>query len=175
MDEAGSDTFTVKLATQPSGQVDVTVSSSDTGAATVSPASLTFTTTDWNATQEVTVSGVEDSDTDNESLTVTLSASGGDYAGKTGTVSVSVTDDDTTNAAPTFTEGFSTSRSFNETIGDTAVTTATDIGMPVSAMDPEHRRHSELQPGRRGRGQVRDHSVERSDSDQGRGEIQLRN
>ena len=63
--EAGSDTFTVKLATQPSGQVDVTVSSSDTGAATVSPASLTFTTTDWNATQEVTVSGV-DSDTDNE-------------------------------------------------------------------------------------------------------------
>ena len=133
--EAGSDTFTVKLATQPSGQVDVTVSSSDTGAATVSPASLTFTTTDWNATQEVTVSGVDDSDTDNESLTVTLSASGGDYAGKTGTVSVSVTDDDTTNAAPTFTEGFSTSRSFNETIGAAAVSTAANIGTPVAATD----------------------------------------
>ena len=133
--EAGSDTFTVKLATQPSGQVDVTVSSDDTGAATASPASLTFTTTDWNATQEVTVSGVEDSDTDNESLTVTASASGGDYAGKTGTVSVSVTDDDTTNAAPTFTEGFSTSRSFNETIGAAAVSTAADIGTPVAATD----------------------------------------
>ena len=55
--EAGSDTFTVKLATQPSASVTVGVSSDDTGAATVSPASLTFTTTDWNATQEVTVSG----------------------------------------------------------------------------------------------------------------------
>ena len=125
----------MKLATQPSGQVDVTVSSDDTGAATVSPASLTFTTTDWNATQEVTVSGVDDSDTDNESLTVTARASGGGYAGKTGTVSVAVTDDDTTNAAPTFTEGSSTSRSFNETIGAAAVSTAANIGTPVAATD----------------------------------------
>ena len=57
------------------------------------------------------------------------------YAGKTGTVSVSVTDDDTTNAAPTFTEGFSTSRSFNETIGAAAVSTAANIGTPVAATD----------------------------------------
>ena len=49
--EAGSDTFTVKLATLPSANVTVTVSSDDTGAATVSPASLTFTTTNWNTTQ----------------------------------------------------------------------------------------------------------------------------
>ena len=95
--EAGSGTFTVKLATQPSGQVNVTVSSNDTGAATVSPASLTFTTGNWNTTKTVTVSGVDDSDTDNESLTVTASASGGGYAGKTASVSVSVTDDDTAN------------------------------------------------------------------------------
>ena len=95
--EAGSDTFTVKLATQPSGQVDVTVTSDDIGAATVSPGSLTFTTTNWNSTQTVTVSGEDDSDTDNESLTVTASASGGGYTGKTDTVSVTVTDDDTAN------------------------------------------------------------------------------
>ena len=69
--EAGSGTFTVKLATQPSGNVTVSVTSDDTGAATASPASLTFTTTNWNTTKTVTVSGVNDSDTDNESLTVT--------------------------------------------------------------------------------------------------------
>ena len=45
--------------------------------------SLTFTS-DWDTTQTVTVSGVNDSDTNGESLTVSLSASGGDYAGTTG-------------------------------------------------------------------------------------------
>ena len=92
--EAGSDTFTVKLATEPSSNVTVTVSSDDTGAATVSPASLTFTTSNWNTNQTVTVSGVNDTDTADESLTVSLSATGGGYGGKTSTVSVSVTDDD---------------------------------------------------------------------------------
>ena len=98
--EAGSDDFTVKLATLPSGQVTVTVTSDDTGAATVSPASLTFTTTDWNSTQTVTVSGVEDSDTDNEDVTVTASASGGGYAGEMATVRVTVTDNNTAQTVP---------------------------------------------------------------------------
>ena len=65
VDEAGSGTFTVKLATQPSASVTVGVTSDDTGAATASPASLTFTTADWNTTKTVTVSGVNDSDTAN--------------------------------------------------------------------------------------------------------------
>ena len=42
---------------------------------------------------------------------------------------------ETGNSAPTFTEGETTSRSFDETIGDAAVTTATNIGQPVAAMD----------------------------------------
>ena len=79
--EAGSDTFTVKLATQPSANVTVGVSSDDTGAATASPANLTFTMSDWDTTQTVTVSGVDDSDTAPENVTVSLSASGGDYSG----------------------------------------------------------------------------------------------
>ena len=106
VDEAGSGTFTVKLATQPSGQVNVTVSSNDTGAATVSPASLTFTTANWNTTKTVTVSGVTTRTPTTRELTVTASASGGGYAGKTGSVSVSVTDDDTANlvvSVPTLT------------------------------------------------------------------------
>ena len=90
----------MKLATQPNANVTVTLSSDDTGAATVSPASLTFTTTNWSSTQQVTVSGVDDSDTDNESLTVTASASGGGYGGKTAMVSVAVTDNDTAQTVP---------------------------------------------------------------------------
>ena len=92
--EAGSGTFTVKLGTQPSANVTVSVSSDDTGAATASPASRIFTTTNWNTTKTVTVSGVNDLDTNVESVTVSLAASGGDYAGKTASVSVRVTDDD---------------------------------------------------------------------------------
>ena len=95
--EAGSGDFTVKLATQPSAGVSVSVSSDDTGAATVSPASLSFTTANWDTTQTVTVSGVDDPDTAEESVTVSLSATDGGYGGQTASVSVSVMDDDTAN------------------------------------------------------------------------------
>ena len=100
VDEEGTSTFTVKLDTQPSGEVIVTVTSDDTGAATVFPASLTFTTTNWNTTQMVTVSGAYDSDIATESVTVTVSAAGGRYAGKTATVNVTVTDNDTAHTVP---------------------------------------------------------------------------
>ena len=82
------------MATQPSADVSVSVTSGDPGAATVDLASLTFTTTDWGTAQTVTVSGVADDDGADESLSVGLSATGGDYANKTASVAVSVTDDD---------------------------------------------------------------------------------
>ena len=44
--------------------VTVAVSSSDTGEATVSPATLTFTEANWNTAQTVTVTGVNDTDID---------------------------------------------------------------------------------------------------------------
>ena len=44
---------------------------------------------------------------------------------------------ETANAAPTFNEGGSTTRTFNETIGDATVGAASDIGTPVSATDPD--------------------------------------
>ena len=83
------------LATQPSASVSVTVSSGDTGAVSVPAQALTFTTGNWSTAQSVTVGGVDDDDALHESVTVTLSASGGDYGGVTASVSVSVTDDDT--------------------------------------------------------------------------------
>lgn len=45
--EAGSGTFGARLALQPPGNVSVSVASSDTGAATVSPAVLDFTSSDY--------------------------------------------------------------------------------------------------------------------------------
>ena len=93
--ENGSGSFTVKLATRPSGQVSVTVSSGDSAAVSVPSQALVFTTGDWSTAQSVTVGGVDDADASDESVTVTLTATGGDYTNETATVSVSVTDDDT--------------------------------------------------------------------------------
>ena len=59
--EAGTTaTFTVVLDSQPTAPVSIGVSSSDTGEGTVSSATLTFTDSDWNQTQMVTVTGVDD-------------------------------------------------------------------------------------------------------------------
>ena len=52
--EGGGDTYTVVLNTQPSGEVMVAISSNNTDV-TVSPSTLTFTTSDWSIEQTVTV------------------------------------------------------------------------------------------------------------------------
>ena len=48
------------LNTQPTADVTIALSSSDTTEGTVLPASLTFTTANWNVAQTVTVTGVDD-------------------------------------------------------------------------------------------------------------------
>ena len=49
--------YTVALKSQPSGAVEIAATSGVTGTATVSPATLTFTGSDWNTPQTVTVTG----------------------------------------------------------------------------------------------------------------------
>ncbi|MCY3968834.1 MAG: hypothetical protein OXG74_02790, partial [Acidobacteria bacterium] len=95
VDETDTGSFTVALATRPTGTVTVSVASGDTGAVTVSKSSLTFRTTNYGTPQTVTVTGVDDADASDESTTVRLRASGGDYGNVSASVSVSVTDDDT--------------------------------------------------------------------------------
>ena len=73
----------------------MTVSSGDTDAVSVPAGTLTFTTSNWSTARSVTVGGVDDDDALDETVTVTLTAYGGDYGGRTATVAVSVTDDDT--------------------------------------------------------------------------------
>ena len=94
-------TFTVKLAALPKADVTVSVTSDDGGAASVNPASLTFTAANHNVARTVTVKGVEDDDFDDETTEITLTAAGGGYDGVAATVSVTV-DDDETDTAPSF-------------------------------------------------------------------------
>ena len=90
----GTGTYTVKLAARPSAKVTVTVASDDTGAVTSSPAKLTFTTSDFGTAQTVTLTPVSDADGANESVTMSHTASGGDYDSATASLTVAVTDDD---------------------------------------------------------------------------------
>ena len=56
----GTATFTVVLNSQPTADVTIALSSSNTAEGTVSPASLLFTTLNWQTPQTVTVTGVDD-------------------------------------------------------------------------------------------------------------------
>ncbi|MDH5727708.1 MAG: OmpA family protein [Gammaproteobacteria bacterium] len=59
--EAGaSTTFTVVLNSEPTANVTIPISSSDTSEASVSAATLIFTPTDWNTPQTITVTGIDD-------------------------------------------------------------------------------------------------------------------
>ena len=98
VDEGGQNTYTVKLQTEPTTNVNVTVSSDDTGAATatVSGSTLIFTASNWETERTVTVEVLDDGDSANETVTFTNTASGGEYAGVTASVTVTVDDDDKT-------------------------------------------------------------------------------
>ena len=95
LSEGGTLTYTVTLVTLPSGNVTITPSSSDSGAVSVSPASLTFTPSNWDTPRTVSVTGMQDDDASNETVTVSHSVSGYGSATSANAVTVSVTDNDT--------------------------------------------------------------------------------
>ena len=90
-------TYAVTLESPPTANVTVTVAS-DNPAVTRSPATLTFTTQNWNTAQTVTVAPVDDNtDTVDEVALVTNVATGGGYVDSTvasRTVRVTVDDDE---------------------------------------------------------------------------------
>jgi len=68
-----SPSFTVQLDTQPAGNVVIDVASSNDKEGVVSPGSLTFTASDWDIPQTVTVTGVDDFTADGDvNYSVTL-------------------------------------------------------------------------------------------------------
>lgn len=110
-ESGGTDTLTVVLNSLPTGSVVLTLSSSDTGEATVSPSSLTFTTSNWSVPQTVTVTGIADNIVDgNQAATITLIVDPGVSANEydtlpNQTVSVSILDIDGAGVSAIGTDG----------------------------------------------------------------------
>lgn len=105
--ESGStDAFTVVLDAAPDDTIVLSVTSADTGEVTVSPSTLTFTTSNWSTPQTVTVTGVADNLVDSNIVTVVTIAvntglsTGTDYDAVTAeTVNVTTTNIDVTGEA----------------------------------------------------------------------------
>jgi hypothetical protein len=101
-------TLSVRLGSRPSANVVLSLASSDTTEGTIAPATLTFTSSSWNAPQTVTVTGVDDSAADGPvdyTVAVTdIASSDGKYAQLAPPPPVTITnvDDDT----PGITAGF---------------------------------------------------------------------
>ena len=95
-------TYTVVLASEPTGPVTIAVASSD-AAVRVNPSSLGFTAANWQTAQTVTVDAANDEVENNpKTATITHAVSGGDYAGvPAASVAVTVTDDESPSTAVT--------------------------------------------------------------------------
>ena len=103
VDESGSaDNFTVVLGSQPTGNVAFSLGASDSSEVSISPSTLTFTSSNWNNAQTVTVTGVSDNlDDDSVTSTVTVAINTGNTADtnydalSSQSVSVTTSDSDT--------------------------------------------------------------------------------
>ena len=109
----GTATFTVVLNTQPTANVTIGSVPAIRPKALEAPASLTFTTANWNTPQTVTVTGVNDDvdDGDVAYTIVTAAATSSDpsYSGRNASdVAVTNTDDDTAGITVTPTSGLMT-------------------------------------------------------------------
>ena len=152
--EEGTATYTVVLDFQPSSDVTVTLTqptntdvTADTNTSTtdVDDTTLTFTSTNWNIAQTVTVSAADDTDITNDTATITHAATQpgttGEYDGITvGSVTVNVNDNDIITlsvssltveeggASKTYTVKLARQPSANVTV---TLTTTTAIGLTV--------------------------------------------
>ena len=146
VNEGSSGTYTVKLASQPSASVTVAVTGA-VGEVTMNPTSLTFNSTTWNTAQTVTVTAGQDDDANDDSATLVHTTTGGDYAGVTDSVAVTVDDDDqslTYSAAPTtlmvgtpITALTATATNFTGTPSYSVTTGSLPAGLRISASTGE--------------------------------------
>ena len=97
-EDTAGETYTVVLNTQPTSSVTVTVAGHASTDVSATPASLTFTTSNWSTAKTVTVTADNDTNTADETVSLTHSAtsSDSDYGGITiAGVTVEVEDNDT--------------------------------------------------------------------------------
>ena len=90
--EAGSASYSVKLGTLPTAEVTVSIGGTSGTDLSLNMMSLTFTTSNWNVPQTVTVSAARDSDATDDRATLTHTATGGDYGTVSADLPVTVTD-----------------------------------------------------------------------------------
>jgi hypothetical protein len=95
----GTASFNIVLDSQPTADVVIGLSSSDITEGTVLPDSLTFTKSNWDTEQEVTVTGVDDAEHDGDVVysigTAPANSNDGNYSGlNSPDVSVTNLDDD---------------------------------------------------------------------------------
>jgi len=104
--EAGpTDTYYVKLSSQPTANVLLTFSAN--GQATASPATLTFTSGNWDTEQSVVISAIEDYIVEGpmtQTITYTASSSDTGYNGQTTTFTANIADDDSLSPGVNFIE-----------------------------------------------------------------------
>ena len=74
-EEGTSGSYTVRLDTQPTGNVTITISSNN-GEVTTNPSALTFSNSDWDTAQTVTVNAGSDADSMNDSAQLSHTVSG---------------------------------------------------------------------------------------------------
>ena len=79
--EGATNTFTARLTAAPLNPVTVTIRGHENTDLTLLRNQLTFTTRNWQVPQPVTLHAENDSDYEDEAVTLTLTASGGGYAG----------------------------------------------------------------------------------------------
>ena len=84
LDEGGSGTYSVELTSEPTGNVTVTASASGSRDVQINGArngklDLAFTPSNWDKAQTVTVKGSADTDTVDDTATITHAVSGADY------------------------------------------------------------------------------------------------
>ena len=94
VNEGSTGTYTVKLDSQPTASVTVTPAKTGSGDVTFAPASLIFLTSNWSATQTVTVTAAQDTDAVDDNATISHTVSGGDYGSVTAASVVVTVDDD---------------------------------------------------------------------------------
>ena len=123
--EGGSDTYTVVLTSEPTGQVTMTPSVADNFDVTVRPTSLTFTSLDWSTAQTVTVEAAHDADAEVDAATIEHAVSGGDYGSvNAADVVVTVTEDERASSKVTLTVSTPT---VAEDAGATQVTVTAEL------------------------------------------------
>ena len=134
----GTVTFTVMLNSQPTANVTIGLSSSDTTEGTVSPSSLIFTNANWSTPQTVTITGVDDAQIDgNIAYTIVSAAATSSDLNYNGVdaadVAVSNTDNDAIGIVPIIYYTMDSAASPLVDVGAAPAQNATLFGSPTTA------------------------------------------